>query len=136
MPKNHAKDPSTRRAGLRTAVLASGIALVSMGCAQASDDAEKPFDINAADLGSALNQFARQSERQIVFSNVAVAGKQATRLRGNYKPSEALAMLLRESGLTYKIAENDVIVIASEPKVVADSPAAAAKRDGTSDDDR
>lgn len=92
----------------------AGVALLlASQIVHAQTEAAVGFNIAANDLGSALNKFAEQSDRQIVFSSAAVSGRKAQPLRGNYKPSEALDILLKGSQLTYHSAGGSVIVVAA-----------------------
>src|SRR5437016_4985449 len=76
---------------------------LSVGSARAADSGKAvSFNIAATDLAGALNEFAQQSDQQIVFGTEATEGKHAPALHGTYKPTEALDTLLRGSGLTYK----------------------------------
>ena len=57
------------------------------------------FDISAGDLGRALNAFARQANREIIFSSAVVAGKRTKGVRGKLDPNAALQVLLQGTGL-------------------------------------
>jgi outer membrane receptor protein involved in Fe transport len=96
---------------LAASVCAAGLLLSGGSFAQT----EKPvnFNITATDLANALNQFARQSDRQIVFSSAATAGRRAKPLSGSYRPQEALDALLRDSGLVYDVAQDGTIVVSA-----------------------
>jgi iron complex outermembrane receptor protein len=59
----------------------------------------RSFDIPAGDLGRALNAFARQANREIIFSSALVAGKRTKGARGSLEPRAALQVLLQGTGL-------------------------------------
>ncbi|WP_162184710.1 TonB-dependent receptor domain-containing protein [Sphingomonas hengshuiensis] len=76
------------------------------------------FDIPAGDLARALNAFARQANREIIFSSAMVAGKQSRGARGKLEPRTALQLLLQGTGLR---AEGDAVLTlrkASGPQAV------------------
>jgi iron complex outermembrane recepter protein len=57
------------------------------------------FDISAGDLGRALNAYARQANREIIFSSAIVAGKRTKGVRGDLDSGTALQLLLQGTGL-------------------------------------
>jgi outer membrane receptor protein involved in Fe transport len=57
------------------------------------------FNISAGDLGSALNTFARQANREIIFSSALVEGKRTKGVRGGLEPYAALQALLQGTDL-------------------------------------
>ena len=69
------------------------------------------FNIAAVDLADALNQFALQSDRQIVVASALAVGREAQPLHGTYDTQEALNALLRDSGLAHRISTDGTIVI-------------------------
>ncbi len=79
--------------------------------ARAEPESLVSYHIEATDLASALNQFAQQSQKQIVFASTTTAGKHIHPLHGAYLPREALDSLLRGSGISYRIYPDDLIVV-------------------------
>ena len=69
------------------------------------------FNIAAVDLADALNQFALQSDRQIVVASALAVGREAQPLHGTYDTQEALNALLRDSGLAHRISTDGTIII-------------------------
>ena len=69
------------------------------------------FDIGAQSLSSALNEFARQSQQQILFAPDVVAQKLSSPLRGDMQPLAALEVLLKDSGLTFKTTPSGAILV-------------------------
>lgn len=97
--------------------LAGSVALSALFAATPSmAQSDKPvnFDITAPDLADALNQFAQQSDQQIIFSTDTARGRRTQSLHGSYAPDQALRILLRNTGLTFKVSENNTIIIGPE----------------------
>lgn len=86
-------------------------ALLGSHVSYAQADATVSFDITAADLGGALNQFAHQSKRQIVYASGVAVNRASKPLHGTYRLEDALQMLLQGSGLEYKIGSDNTIVV-------------------------
>ena len=117
--------------GARTALRASIVLLIT-GSANlfASDAASKTdaaeavdFRIEAQDLGSALNQFALQSGREILFVEEEISGKLTPGVYGTYHPLAALDRLLANTGLEYRVTDLDAILVGSRIQVTrAEAP--------------
>ncbi len=71
----------------------------------------KQFNIKSQPLLVALGEFARQSDRQILFSTETVAAKETTGISGSLDAEAALRMLLKGTGLTYRITEENTILV-------------------------
>src|SRR4051794_3530106 len=94
----------------------SAMLVAAPGAARAAPDASKvTLHIAAQPLGLALNEFARQSRQQILFTSDLVAGKQGRRLDGSYSPSGALSALLARTGLAFRAGAGGVYVLAAAP---------------------
>src|SRR5437762_5608328 len=52
-------------------------------------------------IEAALNEFARQSGLRVVIDSRIARGLNSTPVQGEFKTEEALALLLRGTGLTY-----------------------------------
>jgi hypothetical protein len=86
--------------------------LVSAGLCRAADQPSNPrFDIAAQSLSGALNEFARQSQLQILFGPGIVSEKRSPVLRGDMPARAALKLLLRGSGLTFTTTANGTILV-------------------------
>jgi len=109
-----------RSSRFRTILLAgcAGVALSpAFALAQTAPQTRATFNIPAQDLGTALTQFGQQSEREIVFSADLTRNRHARAVSGEMTATEALAMLLGDSGLTYRASSNgSIIVEASDPQ--------------------
>ena len=77
----------------------------------AAADTPKIFNIEREDLASALNQFAAQSDRQILFSTQAVDSKSSNEIKGELEPEVALRQLLKGTGLTYRVTSDKTILV-------------------------
>lgn len=91
-----------------------GSALVA--CAMASHAAAavqeaRDYAIPAGSLRDALNAFAARSGQQIFFTGELVEGLRSEGLNGRYTADQALAALLRGSGLTWSQTRPGVIVL-------------------------
>ena len=87
------------------------------------------FDIPAQDLGAALNEYARQSGRQLFFAPEAVAGKTGTAISGNLSRDAAIAQLLLGTGLDYMLTPDGGMMIGT-PDAVQTYRARAQERNG------
>ena len=77
------------------------------------------FHIEAQDLGSALNEFALQSGKEILFVEDEIVGKSTAEVSGSYHPTAALEQLLANTGLGYRINDLDTILVGDEIRVTA-----------------
>lgn len=106
-------------------ILASLVAAIACALSGVSDAAEaiaKHFDIPAQDVHSALNEFARQSDRQILFSTDAAWKKRTAGVKGELAPEAALRELLKGTGLTFRVTADQSILV--------ESPQTSATRQG------
>ena len=69
------------------------------------------FQISEQPLNNALNEFARQSDREIFYASDVVDGIYANGIDGNYEPEEALELLLADSGLEYSVTASDTFLV-------------------------
>lgn len=116
---------SERAKGARTfmlALLASACALQpSLALAQSqSEPGQFNFDLPAQPLAQSLNDYARQTGSQVLFSYDELRGRQAPALRGAYDADEALRLLLAGSGLEAARGSDGVVRVAdtSSPQQV------------------
>ena len=82
----------------------AGVAAIALGQGSAlAQSAEKiEFEIVAQDLGSALNEFGVQSGKEVYYREADIAGKTANRVDGSYSPTEAINILLDDTGVPYQ----------------------------------
>ena len=105
---------------VKAMLLAAGMAVAavpSTASAQAST-----YDIQAQELGSALNQLARQSNREIYFAAELTRGKRVATLRGTMSLEQALATLLNGTKLHYRMNARGAIVIEPQIAAMAEEP--------------
>lgn len=88
-----------------------------------AQSATRQFDIPAQDMQSALNEFARQSDRQILFSTAVSASKRSVEVKGELEPEEALKQLLKGTGLTFRVTADQAILV--------ENPNTSARRSGS-----
>ncbi len=79
--------------------------------AQATEAAQRDFDIPGQPLSSALILFGRQSGLQLAVDSDFVAGLQAQAVQGSYTPEQALRQLLAGTGITYRIAADGNVTL-------------------------
>ena len=73
-----------------------------------------PFQFTVEDgvpLQTALNEFARAADTQILFSSDIVDGKMAPALSGNFEVDEGLTLLLADSGLDFSQTANGTLMV-------------------------
>ena len=83
----------------RTAVAADGL------------DREVTFDIAPQSLDHALLEFSKQSGIQIMVASSSVGNAVTRGVKGTHRASEALVMLLKDSGLSFSVS-NETVTIA------------------------
>lgn len=63
-------------------------------------EAKQSFDVPAGAAGQTLKDFAHQANREIVFAQETVRGVTTRAVKGELTPSEALGLMLVDTGLT------------------------------------
>src|SRR5262249_4004621 len=76
-----------------------------------AQDPPKSYNIPAQDLGSALREFARQSNREILFSSDAVKDKTTQGVSNATSADAALAQLLVGTGLVVSTSSSGQILV-------------------------
>jgi hypothetical protein len=119
----------------RGAVAILTVSLLLTALARGDESGAHHFDIAAQNLSSALNEFARQSQQQILFAPDIVVRKSSSPLQGEMQPLAALKVLLKDSGLSFTTTPNGTILVgnssgsgaapANTPGAVAPMPTAA-----------
>jgi iron complex outermembrane receptor protein len=85
--------------------------LLTAAYAVADQPVVRPFDIGPQSLATALSEFARQSQEEILFSPDVVSQKLSSGVRGNMRPLAALQLLLKDSGLAFTTTPNGAVLI-------------------------
>ncbi|OLU26321.1 TonB-dependent siderophore receptor [Pseudomonas sp. PA15(2017)] len=80
-------------------------ALPVIGHAQA---AAQSISIPAQSLGSALQEFGRQTNHQVLYNSDQVGGLRSTAVSGNLEATAAMAQLLQGTGITYSAQGNTI----------------------------
>src|SRR5882762_3824766 len=110
---------SRRLPNLMLALIASTI-LFSMthsesGMAQSAAQKSR-LDIPAQNLSASLTQLGRETGTEIEFSPDVVREKKAVAVKGEFERDEALKLLLKGTGLTFRTTPQGAIVVeASKP---------------------
>lgn len=117
---------SCTRSLARLAILAAlGLAcdLPRLARAQtAAPDQRIDFDIAAQPLDTALTLYFQRTGVQLLYDSSITSGRQCSRLKGRYAPREALALLLRGTGLIASYSSDSAAVITTPERSTA-SPA-------------
>lgn len=89
------------------------LALAWAACTTAADEPPASFTlhIDSAPLEQALQEFARQSGRQILFFSQIAAGRRAPRLSGRFTLNEAMSRLLAGSGLSFRLVNEQTVEV-------------------------
>ena len=74
-------------------------------------ESPRHFNIAGQSLSSALNEFARQSDRQILFSTEVVNAKFSNEINGELEPEAALRQLLQGTGLGFRVTTDNTILV-------------------------
>ncbi|QTV17628.1 TonB-dependent siderophore receptor [Pseudomonas fluorescens] len=103
---------SMRRAlnfNLKPCALALAVSLPMASYVQAQ---EIEIDIPAQPLGTALQEFGRQTNLQVLYSPTDVQGKNSTAVKGKQDPNKAIATLLKGAGVSYGQQGNTITISA------------------------
>ncbi|KAA6167755.1 TonB-dependent siderophore receptor [Pseudomonas veronii] len=95
---------------LTPCALAIAVSLPIAGYVQAQ---ELEIDIPAQPLGTALQEFGRQTNLQVLYSPTDVQGKNSTAVKGKQEPDKAIASLLDGTGVHYSLQGNAVTISAA-----------------------
>lgn len=87
-----------------------------------ASDQRIDFDIAAQPLDMALTQYFRRTGVQLLYDSSITTGRQSSNLKGRYAPREALALLLRGTGLIASYSSASAAVITTPERSIA-SPA-------------
>jgi iron complex outermembrane recepter protein len=85
--------------------------ITRLAAAPSSEPVKYHFKIDSQPLGTALQQFAKQSMVQIIFFSHVTEGLQAPALNGSYTISGALEKLLSGSHLIFRVINPQTIEI-------------------------
>nr|WP_308220202.1 TonB-dependent siderophore receptor [Pseudomonas sp. 18.1.10] len=94
---------------LLPSALALAVSLPIAGYVQAQ---ELEIDVPAQPLGSALQEFGRQTNLQVLYSPTDVEGKNSNAIKGKQEPRQAIANLLKGTGVNYSLQGNAIAISA------------------------
>ncbi|NVZ54193.1 TonB-dependent siderophore receptor [Pseudomonas sp. B6002] len=102
------------RRALNINLLPSALALaVSLPIAGYVQAQEIELDIPAQPLGTALQAFGQQTNLQVLYSPTDVEGKNSTAVKGKQDPNQAIATLLKGTGIHYSLQGNAITISAA-----------------------
>lgn len=119
----------TRRRTVRGFLMASAAVLVLAGPALAQE-ARHTFNIPAGDAVTALQAFAQQSGKQVLFPFEAATGKRTPAVAGDIADAEALARLAKAAGLVVQSDDGKTITLRPAPAELPQSQAPQASGAG------
>jgi outer membrane receptor protein involved in Fe transport len=95
--------------------------LILLTTAHAHADAPSvaPFDIPPQGLSSALGEFARQSQREILYAPEIAAERRSGGVHGTMEPAAALRILLKGSGLSFATTPAGAILVGDPSRMPA-----------------
>ena len=114
-----------RRRTVRGFLMASAAVLVLAGPAL-SQEARHSFNIPAGDAVTALQTFAKQSGKQVLFPFEAASGKQTPAVTGDVADADALARLAKAAGLVIQSDDGKTITLRQAPAGLPQSQSAGA----------
>ena len=107
---------ATQRQTVRRTLLSSAlVASVLLGSSMAQA-APVALNIPAQSLASALNEFGKQANLQVLYSPDQVQGIKSQSVSGSLEPVKALETLLQGSGISYQLNGDTVILNAPQGK--------------------
>ncbi|WP_409300294.1 TonB-dependent siderophore receptor [Pseudomonas sp. KCJK8993] len=99
------------RRALNVNLLPSALALaVSMPIAGYVQAQEIEIDVPAQSLGSALQEFGRQTNLQVLYNPTDVQEKRSNAVKGKLQPEQAIKTLLGGTGIGYRLQGNSITI--------------------------
>ena len=93
-----------------------------------SQDELNRFQISQLDAGTALNEFAKQAQVQMLFDYEIVQGIRTNSIEGLYSSSEALHLLLMDTGLKATPVDNSGYLVSSSNNNSGETDIVSTKR--------
>jgi len=90
-------------------------ALAAPAFAASLDDTVN-FQIAPGNLDDALMNYAKQTDLQVISASASIRGKHTAGLEGAATPREALAMLLKDSGLSFVATGDNTVTVTADPQ--------------------
>jgi iron complex outermembrane receptor protein len=110
----------TRRRAVRGFLMAS-VAVLALAGPVLAQDARHSFNIPAGDAVTALQAFAKQSGKQVLFPFEAASGKRTPAVTGNVIDADALSRLARAAGLAVQSDDGKTITLRQAAAEVSQS---------------
>lgn len=120
---------NTHRRAVRGFLMASAAVLVLAGPALAQE-ARRTFNIPAGDAVTALQTFAKQSGKQVLFPFEAASGKRTPAVTGDVADADALERLAKAAGLVVQSDDGKTITLRQAPAEGAQSQSPQSSRAG------
>ncbi|MES2605943.1 MAG: TonB-dependent receptor plug domain-containing protein [Pseudomonadota bacterium] len=73
------------------------------------------FSIPASGLADALDRFSEETGLQIVYSSELVFSQQTPAITGTFRPADVLDLLLKDSQLVWRYANDDTVLLSQRP---------------------
>ncbi|NWF10783.1 TonB-dependent siderophore receptor [Pseudomonas salomonii] len=100
---------------LNTPLLPSAIALaLALPVAGYVQAQEVELNVPAQPLGSALQEFGRQTNLQVLYSPTDVEGKRSHAIKGKLQPGQAMTTLLTGTGISYDLQGSSFTISAAK----------------------
>ncbi len=96
------------RIGIYIGVMAAALSISSASFAE--EQPARDYDVAAQDLKTALREVARESGLELLAISDDLRGRHAPALKGHYTPVDAIAQLLRGTGLNAEISGGTIYI--------------------------
>ncbi len=119
MPATFGLSPLSKALSMRrllnTPLLPSAIALaLALPVAGYVQAQEIELNVPAQPLGSALQEFGRQTNLQVLYSPTDVEGKRSHAIKGKLQPGQAMTTLLSGTGISYDLQGSSFTISAAK----------------------
>ncbi|QXI56830.1 TonB-dependent siderophore receptor [Pseudomonas sp. OE 28.3] len=123
MPATFGLSPLSKALSMRrllnTPLLPSAIALaLALPVAGYVQAQEVELNVPAQPLGSALQEFGRQTNLQVLYSPTDVEGKRSHAIKGKLQPGQAMTTLLSGTGISYDLQGSSFTISAAKPSAL------------------
>jgi iron complex outermembrane receptor protein len=92
----------------------------------AADPAPQAYKIEPQSVSTALKAFAAQSNMQLIFTEADVGSAKTNGVSGTKAPREALAEILKGTGLKFEFTANNVVVVKKAVREAKSDPSSPA----------
>lgn len=95
----------------RIAALAGLMTMASTAAGAVDFSRDMQFDIGPQALATALVQFSTQADVQFTAPGSSLAGVETKGIKGEYPTNQALSLLLRGTGFTFRVVDDNTVAI-------------------------